>query len=73
MQGRWQGREAAVLAVRRVFFDFIIEGILQVDACEAFNSLNRQTALQDICATCPAFAAILVIVKLFIDGETLFS
>ena len=54
------------------------EGILLVDASNAFNSLNQQAALHNIQKLCPAIATILINIyhdsaQLFVDGCTLFS
>ncbi len=42
------------------------EGILLVDANNAFNELNRQVALLNMYAECPSIA-------IFLDGEELLS
>ncbi len=52
--------------------------MLLVDATNAFNSLNCQTALQNIRRSCPALATILINTyrdptDLFIDGDRLLS
>ena len=52
--------------------------MILVDACNAFSSLNRETALQNILHLCPPLAKILINtyrddIQLFIDGDTLFS
>jgi hypothetical protein len=49
-----------------------------VDACNAFNSLNRETALRNILHLCPPLGKVLVNtyrnnVELFIDGNTILS
>lgn len=54
------------------------EAVLLVDASNAFNSLNRTTALQNIMRLCPSFATILINTyrsqtDLFIDGDVLLS
>ena len=61
----------------------VLEGILLVDASNAFNNLNRQVALHNIQAICPSLATILINTyrildiepdsSLFIDGETIYS
>ena len=47
------GVEAAIHAVRRIFNDNSPEAILLVDAENAFNALNRNTALLNLQYTCP--------------------
>ena len=54
------GVEAAVHAVRSSFDLDDTEGVLLLDASNAFNSLNRAVALQNICQLCPSFAPILI-------------
>ena len=54
------------------------EGVILVDACNVFNSLNRETALRNILHLCPPLAKVVVNtyredVQLFIDGDTLLS
>lgn len=53
------------------------DAVILVDACNAFNSLNRETALRNILHLCP-LAKVLANtyrddVQLFIDGDTLLS
>ena len=49
------GIEAAIHAMRGKFEDVESEGILLVDAENAFNKLNRKTALENIKVLCPPF------------------
>lgn len=54
------------------------QGILLVDASNAFNNLNRQAALHNIQLRCPSLATVLINTyrfeaDLFIDGETITS
>ena len=51
------GIEASIHAVRRMYEDPSIEGLLLIDATNAFNSLNREAALHNIRHTCPEFAS----------------
>lgn len=46
--GQKAGCEAAVHAMRNVFEDPATEGVLLVDASNAFNNLNRKVALHNI-------------------------
>ncbi len=50
------GVEAAVHALRRVYEDEDTEAIILVDAENAFNSMNRTVALNNIKYTCPEIA-----------------
>ncbi len=65
-------------AVRTSFESDDNEGVLLVDASNAFNSLNRQVALHNIQRLCPPLATILINnyrapTELFVDGDTLLS
>ena len=42
--------------MRRIYEDPATEGILLVDASNAFNSMNRKAALNNIKYTCPEFS-----------------
>ena len=72
--GQIAGVEAAVHAVRSSFLRDNTEGILLVDASNAFNSLNRIVALHNIRQLCPSFAPILIntyrSAALYIAGTT---
>ena len=76
--GHLSGCEAAVYATHQVYHSSSTEAVILVDACNAFNSLNRETALRNILHLCPPLAKILVNtyrddIQLFIDGDTLLS
>ena len=49
------GIEAAIHAMKHVFEDSGTEGILLVDAENAFNNLNRKAAISNIKELCPPF------------------
>lgn len=54
------------------------EALLLVDASNAFNSLNRQTALRNIQRLCPSLATALINTyrspsELYVDGDVLLS
>ena len=51
--GQQAGCEAAVHALRTLFDDASNDGLLLVDASNAFNSLNRALALVNIRKICP--------------------
>ena len=74
--GHLSGCEVAVHAMHQVYQSSSTEAVILVDACNAFNSLNRETALRNILYLCPPLAKILVNtyrddVQLFIDGHLL--
>ena len=64
--------------MRQIFYDTNAQAVLLVDASNAFNNLNRQTALQNILLNCPSIAKVLSNTyrddsQLIADEETLFS
>jgi len=76
--GQAAGSEAAVHAMRALFQDTSTDGVLLIDASNAFNRLNRQTALLNIRALCPPLAPVLINTYrcnglLFVGGEVLLS
>ena len=50
------GIEASIHAMRQIYEDEETEGILLVDATNAFNALNRKAALHNVQYTCPELA-----------------
>lgn len=56
LAGQISGTEAAVHVVRESFLQEDTEAVLLVDASNAFNTLNRQTALQNIRRICPSLS-----------------
>jgi hypothetical protein len=67
-----------VHAVRTLFQSDETEALLLVDASNAFNSLNRQTALHNIQRLCPSLATALINTyrspsELYVDGDVLLS
>ena len=54
------GAEAAIHAMHDIFKADGTEGVILVDASNAFNSLNRMVALHNVQYTCPDFATILI-------------
>ena len=72
------GCEAAVHAMQQLFSLPQFDAVIQVDACNAFNSLNRQTALRNILHLCPSLAKVLINTyridtNLYINGESILS
>ena len=58
--GQSSGVEAAIHAMRTLFTSDDAEGMLLVDASNAFNSLNRAVALQNIQYICPPFSTLFI-------------
>ena len=76
--GHDAGCEAAIHAMREIFDDEETEGVLLVDAKNAFNSLNRAAALHNCQVLCPSLAPILINIyrsnaELFVAGESILS
>ena len=76
--GQISGIEAAVHATQDIFQNDATEAIILVDASNAFNALNRQTALHNIQKLCPTLATVLINTyrsptDLYVDGDTLLS
>ncbi len=76
--GQLSGCEAAIHAVHMAFQDEETEAVLMVDASNAFNSLNRETALLNIQRICPTLSTILINTyrepsELLVDGCTIWS
>ena len=51
--GQEGGCEAAIHAMRQFFAEQDVHGALLVDATNAFNTINRQVALNNIKSICP--------------------
>ena len=58
--GQLGGCEAAIHTMRQIFENPDIEGVLLVDATNAFNQINRQAALHNINVLCPSLSKILI-------------
>ena len=76
--GRTAGGEAVVHAIRKAYQQDDTEGVLLIDASNAFNSLNSSVALHNIQYLCPQCAPILINTYrdpacLFVDGDVLYS
>ena len=76
--GQQAGCEAAVHALRSMFEDSANDGILFVDASNAFNRLNRAVALINIQRICPIISPILINTyrseaRLFVMGQVILS
>ena len=54
------GCEAAAHAMHELFSQPHCDAIIQVDATNAFNSLNRQVALRNVLHLCPSLAKALI-------------
>ena len=58
--GQDGGCEAAVHSMKSIFEDQDTEGALLVDATNAFNSINRKSALHNVSVLCPPLAQVLI-------------
>ena len=58
--GQESGIEAAIHAIVQLFSEDDTDAVLLVDAENAFNSLNRTVALNNIRSICPAFSTVLI-------------
>ena len=58
--GHGAGAEAAIHAMREIFHDEGTDGVLLIDASNAFNCLNRLVALHNIQVTCPIIATYII-------------
>jgi len=75
--GQPSGGVTTVHAMREAFSSDS-EGMLLIDATNAFNSLNRVVALYNIQRLCPSFSTVLINTYrypacLFVDGDILYS
>ena len=57
--GQMGGCEAAIHAMRRIYQSPMTEGVLLVDAENAFNRLNRAAAIHNIKSLCPSLSTVL--------------
>ena len=76
--GQEAGCEAAVHAMRSLYDSDESQGMLLVDASNAFNSLNRQSCLLNMYHLCPSLATMVTNTyrqpsSLFIDGTVILS
>ena len=76
--GQKSSCEAIVHCVRELYDSEEVEGVLCVDATNAYNSLNRELALCNILHLCPSFGRLMTNTyrfdcSLFIDGDCIFS
>ena len=76
--GQLAGCEAAVHSIRDAFLEDNTEAALLVDASNAFNSINRMSALLNIRHLCPSISKILINcyrapTNLFIEDDTIYS
>ncbi len=76
--GQPAGSEAAIHAMSEIFNDSGSDAVLLVDAKNAFNCLNRRTALHNIQVLCPVIAPYLINTyrcnsMLFVGGDVMQS
>ena len=57
--GHGAGAESAVHAMREIFEDEHTDAVLLIDASNAFNCMNRYTALHNVQIICPIAAVYL--------------
>ena len=67
------GAEATIHSMKLIFEQDSTDGVILVDASNAFNSLNRKAALHNIRIICPEFSTVLIntyrrLVRMFIEG-----
>ena len=74
------GIEASIHAMRLIYEDPATEGVLLIDASNAFNALNREAALHNVQYTCPGLSTFVKNLysgqaELFVasSGETILS
>ena len=58
--GLESGAEAAISAMKQAFDEVDTEGVMLVDAKNAFNNMNRRVALHNIRVICPEAAIFLI-------------
>ena len=58
--GAKSGSEAACHSIRQLFDEEETEGVMLVDASNAFNNMNRQVALHNVQIICPFVASFLI-------------
>ena len=68
------GIEASIHAMRQMYEDDDVEGVLLVDASNAFNALNRKAALHNVQYTCPELSTFVKNIygcnaELFVSGS----
>ena len=76
--GQDAGCEAAIQAMEHIFAEESTEGMILVDATNAFNTLNRKVTLLNCDKICPAMSCILINTyredsRLFVDGDCVMS
>ena len=76
--GQDAGCEAAIHAMQCIMAEETTEGMILVDATNAFNTLNRQVTLLNCDKICPAMSCILINTyrddsQLFVDGDCVMS
>ena len=76
--GQIGGCEASLHAMKQIFALPAVDGVLLVDATNAFNELNRQVTLHNVEAVCPVLVPILTNTYhqgafLFTGGNTILS
>ena len=76
--GQVSGCEAAIRAIKEIMDEPTNDAVLIVDASNAFNNLNRETAMRNISVLCPSLATVIINtyrsdIQMFIGDETILS
>ena len=76
--GQKSACEAAIHTLDEIFREDSTEGVLLIDASNAFNTLNRKAALANSLNLCPSIATVLINTyrsdpSLFINGQSIIS
>ena len=76
--GQESGCEAAIHAIKEIVDQPTNDAVLLVDASNAFNNLNRETAMRNISVLCPSLATVIINtyrsdIPMFIGDETILS
>ena len=58
--GHWAGAEAAIHAMKEIFENDETDAVILIDASNAFNRMNRTTAIHNIQILCPNIAMFIV-------------
>ena len=71
--GHKGGSEAAIHAMKEIFSQEDTDGVILVDASNAFNRLNRKAAMHNLRITCPALSTYVINIyrheaRLFVTG-----
>ena len=76
--GQASGCETAIHAIKEIMDEPTNDAVLIVDASNAFNNLNSETAMRNISVLCPSLATVVINtyrsdIQMFIGDETVLS